>query len=70
MKKSIGIFINRDTQDEYEVFEEIDSVTKPSSSTVKVLQFKIYTTVNGVKVKSVDDDLSSFKLSESIIHKK
>ena len=70
MKESIGVYINRVTQDEHEIFEVIDPVIKPSPPSVQVLQIKTYRTKSGINVKSVDDELASFKLNESIIHKK
>jgi len=70
MKKSIGIFINKDTHKEYEIFEEINPVTKPSSPNIKVLATKTYTTESDIKAKNIDDELNSFELDESIIYKK
>ncbi len=70
MSKSIGSYINRDTQEEYEILEEDVQVCKPSSSQVKVLPSKKYITASGDKVTESSDDLSVFKLNESFIHKK
>lgn len=69
MTKSIGSYINRNTQEEHEIFEKVDRVIKPSSSQVKVLPLKIYVTQFGDQVSKLDDDLSSFKLGKSIIYK-
>lgn len=70
MSKSIGTYINRDTHEEYEISEEDVPVCKPLSPHVKVLPSKTYMTQSGDKVTKLSDDLSSFKLSESVIHKK
>ena len=70
MRKSIGSYINRDTQEEYEILEEDVQVCKPSSPQVKVLPLKTYITQSGDKVTKLSDDLSSFQLSKSVIHKK
>lgn len=70
MSISIGTYINRDTHEEYEILEKDIQVCKPSSPHVKVLPSKTYMTQSGDKVTKLSDDLSSFKLSESVIHKK
>ena len=70
MSISIGTYINRDTHEEYEILEEDAQVCKPSSPHVKVLPSKTYMTQSVDKVTKLSDDLSSFKLSQSVIHKK
>jgi len=37
MSKSIGIYIDRESQEEYELFEEVGQVVEPMSSQIKVL---------------------------------
>ena len=55
MSKSIGIYINRETQEEYEILEESDQVVKPLSSQVKVLPSKKYITKSGIQVQEKGD---------------
>ena len=70
MKTSIGIFINDETKEEHEIFEECQNVIEPSSSQIKVLPNKTYINKNEVKAKPIDDELTSFKISGSVFRKK
>jgi hypothetical protein len=70
MSKSIGIYIDRESQEEHELFEEVGQVVEPMSSQIKVLPSNIYTTKSGIKAQKLSDDLTSFKLNEIIVHKK
>lgn len=67
MKTNIGSYINRETQEVYEIFEESDPVMKPSSLQVKALPLKKHTTQLGDKV-TINDEFS-FKLTGSILYK-
>ena len=67
--RSLGIYMNRDTQETYEIFEETTPIIKPSSSLIKTLSQKKYTTMCGLNAREMGSDLMSFRLlGEIIVH--
>lgn len=65
--RSLGLYMNRDTQEKYEIFEEITPVINPSSSQIKALSQKKYTTICGLNAREMGGDLISFRLLGKII---
>ena len=66
---SIGIYINVESKEEYEILEECPQISEPASSRIRILPIKRYITKCGIRARKVSDDLASFTLNGTVVHK-